>query len=85
MDNQVICNQEVGHDLATERERQLTTAYANQPTGLTNRRAANWAPEVAFSPFRALSRRQLESRSVAKSAQWGRRNKTLDSNKRLSD
>ena len=26
---------------------------------LTNGRAANWAPEVVFSPFRALSRRQL--------------------------
>ena len=46
-------------DLATERERQLTTAPANQTTGLTNGRAANWAPEVVFSPFRALSRRQL--------------------------
>ena len=46
-------------DLATERERQLTTARANQTTGLTNGRAANWAPEVVFSPFRALSCRQL--------------------------
>ena len=44
---------------ATERGRQLTTARANQTTGLTNDRAANWAPKVAFSPFRALSRRQL--------------------------
>ena len=35
-------------DLATERERQLTTARANQTTGLTNGRAANWAPEVAL-------------------------------------
>ena len=50
-----------GHeaDLATERERQLTTVRADQTTGLTNGRAANWAPEVVFSPFRALSRRQL--------------------------
>ena len=46
-------------DLATERERQLTTARANQTTGLTNGRAANWAPEVEFSPYRALSRRQM--------------------------
>ena len=48
-------------DLATERERQLTTARADQTTGLTltNGRAANWAPEVVFSPFHALSRRQL--------------------------
>ena len=46
-------------DLATELERQVTTAHANQTTGLTNGRAANWAPEVAFSPFRALSRRRL--------------------------
>ena len=43
----------------TERERQLTTARANRTGGLTNGRAANWAPEVAFSPFRALSCRQL--------------------------
>ena len=28
-------------DLATERERQLTTALANQTTGLTNGKAAN--------------------------------------------
>ena len=46
-------------DLATERELQLTTARANQTTGLTNGRAANWAPEVVFSPFPALSCRQL--------------------------
>ena len=46
-------------DLATEPERQLTTARANQTTGLANGRAANWEPEVVFSPFRALSRRQL--------------------------
>ena len=46
-------------DLATERERQLTTARANQTTGLSNGKTANWAPEVVFSPFRALSRRQL--------------------------
>ena len=53
-------------DLATERERQLTTARADQTTGLTkawpmvtNGRAAKWAPEVVFSPFHALSRRQL--------------------------
>ena len=43
----------------TERERQLTTTRANQTTGLTNGRAASWAPEVVFSPFRALSRSQL--------------------------
>ena len=46
-------------DLAPERERQLTTARANQTTGLTNGRAANWAPEDVFSPFRALSRLQM--------------------------
>ena len=46
-------------DSATERERQLTTTRANQTTGLTNGRATNWAPEVEFSPFRALSRRQM--------------------------
>ena len=33
-------------DLATKRGRQLTTARANQTTGLTNGRAANWASEV---------------------------------------
>ena len=43
----------------TERERHLTTARANQTTGLTNSRARNWEPEVEFSPFRALSRRQM--------------------------
>ena len=31
----------------------------NQTTGLTNGWAANCAPEVEFSPFRALSRRQM--------------------------
>ena len=46
-------------DLATERARQLTTARANQTTGLTNGRVANWAPEVVLRPFRALSRCQL--------------------------
>ena len=45
-------------DLATERER-LTTARTNQTIGLTNGRATNWAPEVEFSRFRALSRRQM--------------------------
>ena len=39
--------------LATERERQLTTARENQITGLTKGTAANWAPEVEFSPFTA--------------------------------
>ena len=38
-------------DLATEQKHQLTTARANQTTGLTNGRAANWAPEVEFSPY----------------------------------
>ena len=48
----------------------MTTAGANQTTGLTNGTAANWAPEVElvkscsilileFSPYRALSRRSL--------------------------
>ena len=46
-------------DLTTERERQLTAARANQTTGLTNGRVANWAPEVEFCPFRTLSRRQM--------------------------
>ena len=47
-------------DLATERERQLTTARTNQTTGLTNGRATNWAPEVEFSRFsRAFPRRQM--------------------------
>ena len=51
-----------------ERERQLMTARANQTTGLTNGRAANWAPEVEFSPFRALYVVNWRSRPVAKSA-----------------
>ena len=50
---------QVKADLVTERERQLTTARANQITGLTNGRVVNWAPEVEFRPFRALSRRQM--------------------------
>jgi len=41
-------------ELATEQEPQFTTARANQTTGLTNGRAGNWAPKVAFSPFCAL-------------------------------
>ena len=50
---------EVNVHLATERERQFTTARANHTTGLTNGRATDWAPEVEFSRFRALSRRQM--------------------------
>ena len=46
-------------DFATERERQLTTVPANQTTGLTNGRATIWAPEVEFSPFLALTPRQM--------------------------
>ena len=46
--------------LATERECQVTTAHANQTTGLTNGRAANWAPEVEFSPLHVLSCRQMK-------------------------
>ena len=45
-------------DLATEWERQLTTARANQTTGLTNGRGANWAQEIEFSPFHVLSPNQ---------------------------
>ena len=45
--------------VATERERQLKTARANQTTGFTAGREANWAPEVEFSPFRVLSRHQM--------------------------
>ena len=51
--------------LATERERRLKTARANQTTGLTNDCAANWAPEVEFSPFRALSCRQMTVRMLS--------------------
>ena len=46
------------------------TAQANQTTGLTNGRAANWVSEVAFSPFRALSHRHLTFPFVAKSAYY---------------
>ena len=35
------------------------TACRNQTTGLTNGKEVNWAPEVEFSPFLALSHRQL--------------------------
>ena len=37
--------------IETGRERQWTTARANQTTGLTNGRAANRAPEVAVLSF----------------------------------
>ena len=43
----------------------MTTVHANQTTCLANGRAANWAPEVVFGPFRTLSYRQLTSRPVA--------------------
>ena len=52
-------------DLANERERQLTTARKNRTTGLTNVRAANWVPEVEFSPFRALSRKGKRLKSCS--------------------
>ena len=45
--------------IETVRERQWTTGRANQTTGLTNGRAANRTPEVAFCLFRSPSRRQL--------------------------
>ena len=32
---------------------------ARQTTGLTNGTVENWAPEVEFSPYRALSGRQI--------------------------
>ena len=32
----------------------MTTARANQTTGLTNGRARNWEPEVEFSSLRAF-------------------------------
>ena len=37
---------------------ELATEH-NQTTGLTNGRGTNWALEVTFSPFDALSRPQL--------------------------
>ena len=39
-------------------------ARAIQTTGWTNGRGANWTPEVAVSPFRALFRRQHTFPSV---------------------
>ena len=55
----VIVSAQESADLANDRRRQSTTARANRTTGLTNVRAANWVPEVEFSPFCALSRRQM--------------------------
>ena len=52
-------------DLATERERQLTTARANQLTGLNNGRATNFGHRVLYARFPVVKSR---SRSVAKSA-----------------
>ena len=46
-------------DLATEQECQLMMVCANETTGLTNGRAANWELEVEFIIFFALSRRQM--------------------------
>lgn len=49
------------------RELQLTTARAHQTTGSTNGRAANWAPEIAFSLSASFSVvKNWRSRSVAK-------------------
>ena len=45
----ISLEKELQADLATERERQVTTALANQTTGLTNGRVANCAQDVAFS------------------------------------
>lgn len=55
----VIVSTQESADLANKRRRQLTTARANRTTGLTNVRAANWVPEVEFSPFRMLTCRQM--------------------------
>ena len=44
----VDANQIKKADLATEQERQFTTARSNQTTGLTNSRAANWAVLFTF-------------------------------------
>ena len=58
-------------------ERQLTTARANQTTGMTkawpiaeDSWAANWAPEVEFSLSVRFPVVKWRSRSVAKSAYW---------------
>ena len=50
------------------RELQLTTARAHQRTGSTNGRAANWAPEIAFSLSASFSVVNWRSRSVAKNS-----------------
>ena len=42
-------------DLAAVEERLLTSAREIKQIGLTNGGGANWALEVEFSPFRALS------------------------------
>ena len=49
----------------------MTTALANQTSGLTNGRAANWVPEVEFSLFRALSRCQITYRISKFAASFG--------------
>ena len=38
----------------------MTTARANQTTGLTNGRVANWAPEVEFIPVLLLNQPNVE-------------------------
>ena len=64
----VIVSAQESADLANERRRQVTTARANRATGLTNVRAANWVPEIEFSPFCALSRRQMTCGEYVKKA-----------------
>ena len=41
--------------ISKERASTVTMARAGQRIGSTSGRAPNWAPEVAFSPFHALS------------------------------
>ena len=55
-------------DLATEQERPLTTASANQTTGLTNGGAANWQRKSRLVLSVLFPVVNWPSRSVAKSA-----------------
>jgi len=58
-------------DLATERERQLTTGRANQTTGLTNGRAANWQRKSCLVLSARFPVVNWRSRSVSLTAASG--------------
>ena len=51
----------------------MTSARANQTTGLTNGGATNWAPEVEFSPFNAPSSNDVPVLLLNQPIDWAER------------